>query len=141
MIMNYRKHSKRIKTASIIIPIVIGLIFFIVTACSKEEGEKQDDVITSPVTDTSKTTSPINVDESKIIIDIQKEGEIWVEGDKFDLTSILSRIEKFRNEHPEGNVIITCDKDNINNMAVKEVLDQIRAAKIKSVVVAASKEE
>lgn len=140
MIMNYRKHSKRIKTASVLTLIMIGLIFFIVTACSKEEGKKQDDTITSPATDISNTP-PLKVDENNIIIVIQKEGEIWVEGEKIDLTSILNRIEKFRNEHPEGNVIITCDKDNKNNMGVKEVLEQIRAAKIKSVVVAASKEE
>jgi biopolymer transport protein ExbD len=141
MIMNHRKHTKRIKTASIVIPIVGGLIFLFVTACSKEKGEKQGDVITSPATDTSKTTSHVNVDESRFIINMQKGDEIWVGNEKVDLTSIKSRVEAFKNKSPEGNVIITCDKDFLNKKAIEEVLEQVRAAKVKSVVVAATKED
>jgi biopolymer transport protein ExbD len=142
MRINNRKYSKRIKIASAVILIVTALISFSVTGYAKEEkGKQQGDVKTIPATDTSKTTSPVNIDESRFIINMQKEGEIWVEGEKVDLTAIKSRIEDFKNKYPEGNVIITCDKDFLNKKVIEEVLEQVRAAKVKSVVVAASKED
>ena len=48
-------------------------------------------------------------------------------------------MERFIHENPEGNVVITADKDSLFEKAI-EVLDQVRLANIKNVVVAATKE-
>ena len=127
--MHHSKHSKRTTFALIVILIVIGLIFPIITGYAKEEKSAQ------------QTLSPTSVAKKDIIINLTKEGEIWIENEKVDLDSIKGRIEDFKNEYPDGNVIITCDKDLFNNKAIAEVIDQIRAAKVKDVVVAATKEE
>ena len=123
MKVHHSKHSKRSAFASIVILIVIGLIFFLVTSCSKEEkAENQDNMKNGTNTDISKNLQPVNV-EKNLIIDIKKDSEIWIENEKVDLDSIKSRIEDFKNEYPDGNVIITCDKDLFNNKAIAEVID------------------
>lgn len=142
MIINYRKHSKRIKPVSLLTLIVIGLLSLSFAGCVKEEkGEQQDDIINRSITDASKTSSSVLVDKGLFIIEMQKEGEIWIEGERVDITSIKSRIEDFKNKYPDGNVMISCDKDFYNKKATDAILEQVRAAKLKSVVVAASKEE
>ena len=140
MIVHSSKHSKRSTFTSIVLLIVIGLIFFIVTACSKEEkGEKQDDMINSTTTDTSKTLQPVNEDKSKIIINITKEGEVWIEGEKIELDSIQSRAEDLKKKFPEGKLIVYQDKDSPSKI-VTEVSDLVSADETRIVIVSATKE-
>jgi tetratricopeptide (TPR) repeat protein len=102
---------------------------------------KQGDMTNTPATDTSKTTSPVNVDESRFIINMQKGDEIWVGNEKVDLTSIKSKVEDFKNKYPDGEIIIACDKDFLNKKAIEEVLEQVGEAKVIDVVVAVTKVE
>ena len=89
MTVLYRKHSKKSPFPRTVILILIGLIFFLVTSCSKEEkGEKQGDIKNNTTTDTSKTPQPVNTDKSTLTIQITKEGEILIQGDQFNLVSI-----------------------------------------------------
>ncbi|MFC1494235.1 ExbD/TolR family protein [Thermodesulfobacteriota bacterium] len=127
MIVIYSKYSKRSTAALIVTFIVIGLMFFIETGCAREEKSEQ------------QTIPPVNVDKSKIILDITKTGEILIQDEKIDLNSIQSRIKDFMNEYPDGDIIILSDKDPFNNKVVEEVLDQVRAAKVKNIVVATEK--
>ena len=137
MKVHHSKHSKKNSSASIVILIVIGLIFSILTACSKEEkAERQDDMKT---TDTSKTFQAVNEDKNKIIIGITKEGEVWIEGEKSDLNLIQSKIESLKNKFPDGNITVYKDKDSPSKIVAK-VSDLVGADEIINVVTHATKE-
>ena len=138
MKVHHSKYSKIRVFAPKVVVITIGLLFLIVMGCAKEVGKQRGDMINNQTTHTSGTQQPVNMG-NKIIIDMNKDGEIWIENKKVDLDSIKSRIEDFMNEYPDGNVIITCDKANLNNGAIAEVLEQLRVAKVKNVVVATEK--
>ncbi|MBN1973347.1 MAG: biopolymer transporter ExbD [Sedimentisphaerales bacterium] len=138
MKVHHSKHLKRSDFASIVALITIGLIFPFVMCYAKEVDKQQGDMINKPTTDTSESLQLVNM-EKRFIIDMKKDGEIWIENEKVDIDSIKSRIENFMNEYPDGNVIITCDKAHLNNGAISEVIEQLRVAKVKNVVVATEK--
>ncbi len=140
MIVHHRKYSKRSTFASIVILIVIGLIFSILTACSKEEkGEKQDEMKNRTTSDSSKTLQPVNADKSIIAIRITKEGEIWIEGEKIDLYTIKSRMEDLKKKFPDGKIIVGKDKDSPSKI-VTEVSNLVSPDEIRNVVVHVTKE-
>ena len=64
---------------------------------------------------------------------------MYIDGQAIDIRSVRSRMERFKYENPEGNVVITADKESRFGVSV-EVLDQVRLANIKNVVVATSQE-
>lgn len=111
--------------------IFILLIFFLVTTTFvKESGVEVKRPIASSAQDK---------EETNLVIGVTVDGEVWIEGSPIDIHSVRSRMERFKHENPDGNVVITADKDSLFGVAI-EVLDQVRLAKIKDVVVAATKE-
>jgi biopolymer transport protein ExbD len=107
------------------------LIFFLVTTTFvKESGVEVNRPIAS-------TTEP--KENTNIVIGVTKDGMIYIENQIIDVRSVRSRMERFKSEMPDGNVVITADKDSLFGVAI-EVLDQVRLAGIKNVVVAATKE-
>ena len=111
--------------------IFILLIFFLVTTTFVKESGVQ---VNRPV-----AASTQKQEETNIVIGVTKDGQVWIEGQPIDMRSVRSRMERFKHENPDGNVVITADKDCLFGVAI-EVLDQVRLAQIKNVVVAATKE-
>jgi len=108
------------------------LIFFLVTTTFvKESGV----TVNRPIASTAKSQK-----ETNIIVAVTKDGVVWIDGQAIDIRSVRSRMERFKHENPDGNVVITADKDSLFGVSI-EVLDQVRLAGIKNVVVAAKKEE
>lgn len=111
--------------------IFILLIFFLVTTTFVKESGVE---VNRPIASSAK-----DKEETNIVIGVTKEGMVWIEGSPIDIRSVRSRMERFKHENPDGNVVITADKDSLFGVAI-EVLDQVRLAQIKDVVVAATKE-
>lgn len=107
------------------------LIFFLVTTTFVKESGVE---VNRPV-----ATSTESKENTNIVIGVTKDGMIYIENQIIDVRSVRSRMERFKNEMPDGNVVITADKDSLFGKAI-EVLDQVRMAGIKNVVVAATKE-
>ena len=106
------------------------LIFFIVTTTFvKESGVEVNRPIASP--------NP-NPNQMNIVISVTKDGMIGIDGQAIDIRSVRSRMERFKSENPDGNVVITSDNESRFGVSI-EVLDQVRLANIKNVVVASSK--
>jgi biopolymer transport protein ExbD len=59
---------------------------------------------------------------------------IYIDSQMIDIRPVRSRMERFKSEMPDGNVIITADDENLFGVAI-EVLDQVSMADIKNVVV------
>ncbi len=112
--------------------IFILLIFFLVTTTFVKESGVD---VNRPVESQKKSTEEI----PNMIINVTRDGMVFVDNQAIDIRSVRSRMERFKYENPDGNVIITSDKQSRFGISV-EVLDQVRLAGITNVVVASSAE-
>src|SRR4030043_871870 len=109
----------------------ILLIFFLVTTSFvRESGVEVKRPIASTADAQEKTT---------LIVAVTEEGMIYIDEKLIDIRSVRSVMERFKVENPKGNVVITADKYSLLGVSI-EVLDEVRAAGISNVVVAATKE-
>ncbi len=129
--MEKKSEGVELNMSPLIDMIFILLIFFLVTTTFVKESGVE---VNRPV-----AASTVAKEETNIVIGVTKEGMVWIEGSPIDIRSVRSRMERFKHENPDGNVVITADKDSLFGVAI-EVLDQVRLAQIKDVVVAATKE-
>jgi biopolymer transport protein ExbD len=113
--------------------IFILLIFFLVTTTFvKESGVDVNRPVQAPPKGQQK-------EEANIQINVTMDGMVYVDGQAVDIRSIQSRMERFKYESPDGNVIITADNKSKFGVSI-EVLDQVRLANIKNVVVTGAAE-
>ena len=129
--MEKKSDEVELNMSPLIDMIFILLIFFLVTTTFVKESGVE---VNRPI-----AASAVAKEETNIVIGVTKEGMVWIEGQPIDIRSVRSRMERFKHENPDGNVVITADKDSLFGVAI-EVLDQVRLAQIKDVVVAATKE-
>ena len=101
-------------------------------------GEQPSYIISSQTADTFKTLLPVKVNNNKIIFNITKEGEIRIKGVKISLNAIQGIMEAFKNEYPDGSVVITCDRDSPYQIAL-EMLEQAREARVKLTIIRAER--
>jgi biopolymer transport protein ExbD len=129
--MDRKSDEVELNMSPLIDMIFILLIFFLVTTTFVKESGVE---VNRPVASSAESK-----EETNIVIGVTKEGQVWIEGQPIDIRSVRSRMERFKHENPDGNVVITADKDSLFGDSI-EVLDQVRLAQIKNVVVAATKE-
>ena len=133
-VFELKKKSDDIKLnmSPLIDMIFILLIFFLVTTTFiKESGVD----VNRPV----QTRDPDDKEKTKnMIINVTEDGMVYVdEGNgalAIDVRSVQSRMERFKYENPDGNVVIAADNKSKFGTSI-EVLDQVRLAKITNVVV------
>jgi len=113
--------------------IFILLIFFLVTTTFVKESGVD---VNRPVPGDDKAK---NEKIENMIINVTQDGMVYIDGQAIDIRSVQSRMERFKYENPEGNVIITADNQSKFGAAI-EVLDQVRLANIKNVVVTGTAE-
>lgn len=135
MIVNYRKHSKKITTAAIFMLIVTGFIFFTLTGFAKEEQSN----IPTPREINRPTTDTVRKDDPNIIIRVTTEGELWIEDQQIDIGSIPSRMERFKKEYPDGNVVIYGNQEAPLGLAIG-TYDEVRASGIDNVFISLAKD-
>ncbi|MGD9160177.1 MAG: biopolymer transporter ExbD [Desulfobacteraceae bacterium] len=107
--------------------IFILLIFFLVTTTFVKESGVE---VNRPV----GSDKPSTQEKANIQINVTRDGMVYVDGQAIDIRSVQSRMERFKYENPDGNVIITSDSKSRFGVSI-EVLDQVRLADIKNVVV------
>jgi biopolymer transport protein ExbD len=141
MILKYKKYTKKITAASIVMLIIAGLIFFTLTGYAKEEQSNiPGREFNRPTLLQWPQRKPGDkADESRIIILITKEGEISIEDKKVDIASMVSRMERFKKEYPDGFVVILGYNDTRLGRTI-EVLDKVKMTGVKNVSVATVKE-
>jgi biopolymer transport protein ExbD len=126
-----KSKEPEINMAPLIDMVFILLIFFLVTTSFvRESGVEVKRPIASTAEQQEKTT---------MIVAVTEEGLIYIDEKLIDIRSVRSTMERFKVENPKGNVVITADRDSLFGVSI-EVLDEVRAAGISNVVVAATKE-
>jgi len=105
------------------------LIFFIIiTSFVKESGT----VVNKPQARTAEYMRTGN-----ILIAIRPNGDIWLDRKQTGLRDVRAIIERMHNERPDDTVVIIADKDSQAGM-LTQLIDQIRAAGIQTVSIAAT---
>ncbi len=106
--------------------VFIMLIFFIVTSTFvKEPGI---DVLRP------EAVSATDRKAASIIVAISAEDEIWINGDRVDLSEVKTIVAQLRVENPKGTAVVQADSASKTRMLV-EVVTQIRATGISDVAV------
>ena len=108
--------------------VFIMLIFFIVTATFvKESG-----------IDVSRPEAQTAVKQSRvgILVAINEYNEVWINRREVDVHAVRAHVERLRAENPQGGAVIQADKAAQTGILVR-VMDQIRAAGVQSISIAA----
>jgi biopolymer transport protein ExbD len=109
--------------------VFIMLIFFIVTTSFVKESGVE---FNRPSAATAQKK-----DKASIFVGINAHNEVMIEKRIVDVRSVRANIERLHAESPEGAIVIQADEAAKTGVLVK-VVDQIRAAGVKDVSVAAS---
>jgi len=104
------------------------LIFFIITTSFiKESGTR--------VNRAEAETADYNRN-GNILIAIRPNGDIWLDRKQVEMRDVRNIIERFHIERPEDTVVIIADKDSQTGV-LTQVMDQVRAAGVETVSIAA----
>lgn len=109
--------------------VFIMLIFFIVTTSFVKESGVE---FNRPSAATAQKK-----DKASIFVGINSNNEVMIEKRIIDVRSVRANIERLHAETPEGSIVVQADESAKTGVLVK-VVDQIRAAGVKDVSVAAS---
>ncbi len=108
--------------------VFILLIFFVVTSSFVKESGIE---VNRP-----SAKSAERQERGNIIISITKQGEIWIDRRRINISALRANVERLHAENPEGSVIIASDRDARTGILV-EALDQARLAGVANVSIAA----
>ena len=107
------------------------LIFFVVTTSFvKESG--------IDVQRATAATAEVK-DKASIMIAIDSEGDVWMEGKRVDVRSVRGLVERALAEDVDAGVVVVADRDSRTGDAVM-VMDQCRLAGASNVALAAQRE-
>ncbi|WP_115718035.1 ExbD/TolR family protein [Gallaecimonas mangrovi] len=109
--------------------VFIMLIFFIVTTSFVKESGID---VNRPTAATATKKKSAN-----IFIGIKANGDIYMEKRQVDVERVRANVEKMLADTPEASVVIQADKDAKNGVVVS-VMDQVKAAGVDKISIAAS---
>ena len=104
------------------------LIFFIITTSFiKEAGT----VVTKPTAETA-----FGRESGNLMIAIRDNGDIWIDRKRVEMRDVRPIMERLHIERPDDTVVIIADKDSQTGV-LTQVMDQVRAAGVETVSIAA----
>ncbi len=129
---HFQEDEAEINITPMLDVVFIMLIFFIVTTSFvKETGVD----ISRPTASSAKKVSKGN-----ILIAIKENGKIYMNKRDIDIRAVRANVEKAHAENPEGTVVIIADKNSKTGDLV-QVMDQVKAAGVEKISVAAQRGE
>ncbi len=111
--------------------VFIMLIFFIVTTSFVREAGV---TVQSPL-----AGSAVRKANASLFIGVTKTGDIWIAKKKIKVEAVRAEVAKLRHDNPEGSIVIQADEESKSGI-VLQVLDQVKAAGVADVSIAARKE-
>lgn len=118
--------------APLIDMIFILLIFFLVTTSFVREAGVD---INRP-----QAQSAANKEKINMVVGVDSNGIIYIEGKTIDVRSVRARMERFASETPQGSVVIVADRESYTGIVV-QILDACRLAGVKDISLSAEKTE
>jgi biopolymer transport protein ExbD len=108
--------------------VFIMLIFFIVTTSFIKEAGIE---VNKPQSDQASRQKAAN-----IFIAITEDGDVWMDKRQIDVERVRANLERLLAEQPTDVVVVQADMES-NHGVVVEVMDQIKAAGIDRISIAA----
>lgn len=108
--------------------VFIMLIFFIVTTSFIKEAGIE---VNKPQSDQASMPKAAN-----IFIAITEDGDVWMDKRQIDVERVRANLERLLAEQPTDVVVVQADMES-NHGVVVEVMDQIKAAGIDRISIAA----
>jgi biopolymer transport protein ExbD len=108
--------------------VFIMLIFFIVTTSFVKQAGVE---VLKPAAKTAVREKSAN-----IFVAVTEEGDVWLDRRKVDVDRVTINIERLLQEQPTDIVIVQADEEADHGVVVK-VMDQIKAADIKRILISA----
>jgi biopolymer transport protein ExbD len=125
-----RSGAPEINMAPLLDMVFILLIFFLVTTSFVKEAGVD---VKRPVAKSAETKAATNM-----IIGIDKNGHVFMQGNRVDVRSVQPRMKQYVMETPKGSVVIAADKQSTTNTLI-QVLDGCRLAGVQNISIAARK--
>lgn len=112
--------------------VFIILIFFIVTSSFVKE--------TGIEVNRPQAKSAIRQEQASILVAVDSEGRIWVDGKSVDIRILRRHIALLHAENPEASAVILADEQARTGMVVR-AMDQVRLAGVTQVALGAARPE
>ena len=128
---NRKTEEAQIDMTPMLDVVFIMLIFFIVTTSFIKEAGVE---IEHPIAGTT-----VAKPKASLLIGITKSGKIWISKQEVKPEAVRAKVAKLRVENPEGAIVIQADIGARAGIVLK-VLDQVKAAGVSDVSIAARKE-
>lgn len=127
---HFQEDEAEINITPMLDVVFIMLIFFIVTTSFvKETGV----TISRPTASAAK-----QVKKGNILVAIKDTGKIWINKREIDIRAVRAVVEKMHAENPEASAVIIADRGSRTGDLVT-VMDQIKAANVEKISIAATK--
>ena len=110
--------------------VFIMLIFFIVTATFIKQAGIE---VLRPDAMTAEQKPTV-----AILIAVGTTGEIWIDKERVDPTSVRAHIERLHSENPKGGLVVQADRKSTNEKLMA-VLNAARAAGMREVAISTEK--
>ena len=111
--------------------VFIMLIFFIVTTSFIKEAGVE---IEHPIAGTA-----VGKPKASLLIAVTNTDKVWIAKEIVKIEAVRAKVAQLRLENPEGSVVIQADVKSKAGLVLK-VMDQIKAAGVTDVTIAARKE-
>ena len=110
--------------------VFILLIFFIVTTS----------FVKTPGVDVNRATADTAEakERTNIIVAVRPDGAVWIDGRAVPMEAVRAEVERLHARNPKGTVVIDADKQAQTGRTIR-VLDQVRAAGVANVALAADR--
>lgn len=109
--------------------VFIMLIFFIVTSSFVKEAGI---AVERPQAAHGQPT-----EQATLVIAISAEGDVWLDKQRLDIERVAVNVKRLLTEQPTDSAVIQADR-NARHGTVVRVMDQLKAAGIANIAVAAS---
>lgn len=131
MARRYRQHDEEatIDLTPMLDIVFIMLIFFIVTTSFVKEAGIE--------VERPQAAQGQPLEQAPLLIAISAEGEIWLDKRRLDLERVAANVERQLAEQPTDSAVIQADR-NARHGTVVRVMDQLKAAGITHIAVAAA---
>jgi len=131
MARRYRQHDEEatIDLTPMLDIVFIMLIFFIVTTSFVKEAGIE--------VERPQAAQGQPLEQAPLLIAISAEGEVWLDQRRLDIERVAANVERLLAEQPTDSAVIQADR-NARHGTVVRVMDQLKAAGIAHIAVAAA---
>lgn len=131
MARRYRQHDEEatIDLTPMLDIVFIMLIFFIVTTSFVKEAGIE--------VERPQAAQGQPLEQTPLLIAISAEGEVWLDKRRLDIERVAANVERLLAEQPTDSAVIQADR-NARHGTVVRVMDQLKAAGIAHIAVAAA---